>query len=580
MASMPGPPPELKSSSMWSFGGTHISLFQERARKADAKPANLRTAAIEALNNDAPTSLITKAHQLLNNTTSVRDFSRALDNIYNLSTIEVLDTGSGMSATDLMNNFLVIGTASRKREVDKALARGATKAPFLGEKGIGRLSAMRLGNRLTVITARKQDSKLNLLEIDWSRFDQLDVMLEDINVKPRSGGGKPKPDWSGTRIVVGALSEDWAERRLERIAKYDFARLTDPFLDQKQRPRVALFWNGKRLSIPWMDQRLLDHAHARVKGHYEIVDGTPQLRCLLEAIDLGFDHPPETENVLAPLHDIEATIIGISQDIPDTALTSVGPCSFEAHWYNRRRLGAIDGIGELKTVRELQERWSGILLFRDGFRVFPYGDDDDDWLGLDRKGLRRSGYALNKTQFIGRVAISRTANPALLDQTNREGLRETPEQQVLLGLMQYVIQDLLFPFLKNVERQYKDQKVDLAEAKTEVARLETRAKTALKQLRSLAPHEAKDSIDALQQTIFEFSEFAKRARQRIEEVEQESHQMIEMAGVGLMVEVVAHELARASEKDVLQLSKSGQRMIGQVDRAPSHAATSNSLLMN
>jgi signal transduction histidine kinase len=51
----------------------------------------------------------------------------------------------------------------------------------------------------------------------------------------------------------------------------------------------------------------------------------------------------------------------------------------------------------------------------------------------------------------------------------------------------------------------------------------------------------------LQQTIFEFTDFAERARQRISEVEQESRQMIEMAGVGLMIEVVAHELARASE---------------------------------
>ncbi len=35
-----------------------------------------------------------------------------------------------------------------------------------------------------------------------------------------------------------------------------------------------------------------------------------------------------------------------------------------------------------------------------------------------------------------------------------------------------------------------------------------------------------------------------------------------------------------NETDVLQLSKSGQRTLGRVDRAPSHAATTNSLLMN
>ncbi len=169
--------------------------------------------------------------------------------------------------------------------------------------------------------------------------------------------------------------------------------------------------------------------------------------------------------------DLQAAFIGASQQVYDGALSTIGSFSFEAHWHNRRRLGGIDGIGEMRAVRELQERWSGILLFRDGFRVFPYGDDEDDWLALDRKALRRTGYTLNKTQFIGRVQISRTRNPALVDQTNREGLRETPEQQVLLGIMQYAIQDLLFRFMRHVERQYKDQKINLSDAETEVTRL-------------------------------------------------------------------------------------------------------------
>ena len=229
------------------------------------------------------------------------------------------------------------------------------------------------------------------------------------------------------------------------------------------------------MMIPWMNQDLIEHAHAHVSGTYEIIDGQPRLQCRLEAAT-KVSITQEVEEVVLSAPDLQGTLIGPSQQAPDTALVSVGPFHFEAHCSNRRRLGAIDSIGEMKTVRELQERWSGILLFRDSFRVFPYGDDEDDWLALDRKALRRTGYTLNKTQFIGRVEISRAANPQLIDQTNREGLRETPEQQVLLGVMQYVIQDLLFPFFKSVERQYK-QKIDLSEAKSEVASLESGPRT-------------------------------------------------------------------------------------------------------
>jgi signal transduction histidine kinase len=471
------------------------------------------------------------------------------------NTITVADTGSGMSLDDLKHSFLVIGTPSRKREVEAALRRGDRETPYLGEKGIGRLSAMRLGEHLRVETARDVDSQINVLEIDWSAFADVDAMLDQIPVTPIVGPKKPSPKWSGTSVVISNLSENWTETRVREMAEYDFARLTDPFADAGERPRVAIFWNGERKAIPIMPAALLSTAHARVEGHYSVVDGAPSLTCTVEALDLGFDHPKERETITLSFEDLQSAMIGRDRHIEDSALKTVGPFSFEAYWYNRSRLSRVDAIGEQRAVRELQEKWSGIMLFRDRFRVFPYGEDEDDWLELDRRALRRSGYTLNKTQFIGRVSISRTANPMLVDQTNREGLRITPEQQVFLEVIRYAVQDRLGSFMRDVERQYKNQKIDLSDAQAQVTRLEDRAKNAIRRLKRLTPPEGDEAIEDLQQTLFEFTEFAARARQRIVEVEQESRQMIEMAGVGLMVEVVAHELARASENALKALDR-------------------------
>ncbi|MUZ65044.1 sensor histidine kinase [Agrobacterium vitis] len=470
------------------------------------------------------------------------------------NTITVSDTGSGMSIADLQGSFLVIGTPSRKKDVEAALLRGDTQTPYLGEKGIGRLSAMRLGERLLVETAQADDNNMNNLEINWRAFSDVDAMLDQVPVSPSIGGPKPQPRWSGTSIVVSDLTENWTEKRVREMAEYDFARLTDPFADPASRPRIAIFWNGERIGVPIMSSALLSAAHARVTGTYEIVQGSPVLTCTFEALDLGFEHPHETEVIKLTVEDLQAAIIGKDGHVEDSALLTVGPFTFEAHWYNRRRLSRIDTIGEQKAVRELQEKWAGILLYRDRFRVFPYGEEEDDWLELDRRALRRSGYTLNKTQFIGRVNISRTANPRLVDQTNREGLRETSEQNVLLEVMRYAIQDRLGNFLRDVERQYKNQKVDLSDAETQVTRLEDRAKTAIRKLKQICPPDGDEAIEDLQQTLLEFSEFAARARQRIVQVEQESRQMVEMAGVGLMVEVVAHELARASENALKALA--------------------------
>ena len=537
--------------------------LQNLIEKDEKSLDELKQTAHKSFNVKATKSLFDQATEILDNARSTSSFSKALTEIYALNCIIVSDTGSGMSLDDLTKNFLVLGTPSRKKEVDRALQNRSSKTPYLGEKGIGRLSAMRLGSRLRVETARATDLKINLLDINWSDFSDLDAMIEDIDVKPYRGGAKPDTDWSGTKIVINDLTEDWTEDRAKEMVEHEFARLTDPFLDQKKRPRIVIYWNEERLTIPWLDQKLLDNAHARVSGSYEIVKGKPQLTCTIDALNLGFEHPKETERILVPAPDLEAAIVGTGQNenIHDNALLSVGPFQFEAHWFNRRRLSNIDGIGELKVVRELQQKWSGILLFRDGFRVFPYGEDEDDWLALDRRALGRPGYALNKAQFVGRVTISRTANQQLVDQTNREGLRVTPEQQVLVGVMQLVINDHLLNFLKNVEKQYKNQKIDLSEAKTEINTLEERAKTAIKQLKKIAPRESQEVVEDLQQTMLEFTDFAERARQRISEVEQESRQMIEMAGVGLMIEVVAHELARASENALENLERLAKKSV-------------------
>ena len=111
-----------------------------------------------------------------------------------------------MSKGDLESIFLVIGTSSRKKEIQEALDNDERDAPYLGEKGIGRLSAMRLGEALSVRSARATDSRWNRLDIDWTAFGDLDAMLEDIDIKPfRGGKKKDDPAQSGTDIRIQAL---------------------------------------------------------------------------------------------------------------------------------------------------------------------------------------------------------------------------------------------------------------------------------------------------------------------------------------------------------------------------------------
>lgn len=527
---------------------TYLRLLSEVEGDQNKDIAYWRKNIKEHLDPSAGKETINKFCSYLEEGKTLADFTLAFTEAYRkANTVEIIDSGSGMSMNELNHNYLVIGTPARKKEVDRAIKSGKANPPYLGEKGIGRLSAMRLGNTLNVETAKSDDTNLNILDIDWRLFDDVDAMVEDIDVKPFKGRTKSHSNWSGTRLTIGDLSEDWTEERVKTMAEYSFSKLIDPFADPKRRPRIAIFWNENRISIPWMDRALLEHAHATIKGGYSIKNGEPVLNCSLTAVDLGFPHPREIESISLTLPDIEGFVIGTTENIPPSALMSVGPFEFEAYWYNRRRFTSIESIGDINAVRELQRKWSGILLFRDSFRVFPYGEDEDDWLALDRKALGRPGYTLNKAQFVGKVNISRTGNPALLDQTNREGLRAGPEHDVFVTVLQHVIQVLLWEFLRDVEKRYKKQSTELGDVKAEVSKLESRAKGALSRLRKIVPKEEQTTLEDLQHAFLEFQDLADRAQKRVIEVEDDSKQMIQMAGVGLMVEVVAHELARASE---------------------------------
>lgn len=505
--------------------------------------------------------LYDRAIEFLENIDDLDEYDAALEEIDALNQVTVSDTGSGMSLEQLETVFLVLGTKSRKEEVDTAFEDGVSEAPYLGEKGIGRLSAMRLGDRLTVRTAREEDETFNILDIDWTDFEDPQKMIEDVTIEPRVGGEKPQPDYSGTDIRVRRLKANWDRNRVERLAVDDFSLLANP-IGKSKRHRIAIFWNGERINFARLDKNFLSHAHATLKGEYKIRDGSPELMLRMELVNLGFEHPVEHQIETLKFDDLLAALVGLRQkrsrenkrDVNAAALTDVGPFNFELYWFNRATLRKGRSTGDYQALRKLLDQWMGVRLYRDGFRVYPYGTEDDDWLELDRTALRAKGYALNRIQFVGQVDIGRFSNPHLIDQTNREGLRHTPEEAVLKEAIQLAV-DRLRDEMKRVENAFKKNKPRVPTDPTRTKALEQRMKKAIRALARSADEDQREIVAEFEEMREEFSRYAAEARERILELEQDTDQMVAMAGVGLMVEVVAHELARSAEDALDTLNK-------------------------
>lgn len=77
-------------------------------------------------------------------------------------------------------------------------------------------------------------------------------------------------------------------------------------------------------------------------------------------------------------------------------LKNVGPFQFDLYWFNRKEIKETAGIEAPYVTNQVRIWAGGPMVFRDGFRVNPYGGPDDDWLGLDKKALASGGYKLNR----------------------------------------------------------------------------------------------------------------------------------------------------------------------------------------
>lgn len=475
---------------------------------------------------------------------------RAASNSYrDCNRIVVRDTGTGMTFEELEKIYLTIGTTSRAQFVRKSLEAGEGAPPYLGEKGVGRLAVMRLGWKVHIETATSGDDETSILEIDWRKFEEADdADVSSVRIAPKPGRLKTAVSEadSFTRITVSDLRSSWSIGKLNQIGTEQIARMMDPFSWKGRRFQIRLQLNGRPVQpVRAVVGGLLQHAHGRCIGKYELKNGTPVLTARIESEFYEGDATDYTFDVVDLM-----SMSGLRESgQPSAILRRVGPFSFEFYWFNRQRLRAIPEVGDREVVRGLVKTWAGISLFRDGYRVLPYGDPGDDWLGLDHTALASSGYKLNTKQIIGRIRIGRISNPRLVDQTNRQGLIETPERDVLIELMRTLISNWWHAYLNEASSAQKKTlqlAFDSKEESSAVEELQARATLSIKEIRQNYTGEAQ-LLRAVKDAFTEIKEAHQRAVERILTIEEEKERLTQLAGVGLVVEVIAHELTRATE---------------------------------
>jgi len=385
--------------------------------------------------------------------------------------IVIKDDGHGMNLDVLLNHWMVPAGTSKSRPEARMSKRGRR---VLGEKGVGRFAADKLARTLEVISRRAGDPHEVRALFDWDEFDSDTSMLADVRnlweVRPAS-----EINSQGTVLRMRGLRTVWNERMFRRMCTR-LSRLRSPFAERDDftvRIESDEFpqYSGELRSD------ILERAPYRIDA---VFDGR-------QTVDINVNGSSSVEHLWNGHGDLRCGPVRVrlfAFDLDTDAMARIGP---------------------RMEVRAWLREWSGVSVYRDGFRVSPYGEPHDDWLRLDQRRVNNPVVRLSNNQVMGFVEITRDANPDLADQTNREGLLKSRAFEDLRRLIHFVLQIL--------ESERQSTRHPLASAgQTQVARRENSMVPA--ELEKLARSGTPEIADVLRRIAAKHRETTSREESR------------------------------------------------------------------
>ncbi|HBP6261869.1 ATP-binding protein [Pseudomonas aeruginosa] len=527
------------------------------------------------IEDDAPQEALDIFHETLGVPRSVEDAKIKLAQAYfKANKIVISDRGHGMTMGALRSCYLTVGTPMRVNEREaRKQKKSDGAAPILGEKGIGRLSAMRLGHYVYLKTAVKSESNWHVLRMDWRKiFADPNLDADALDYEPQVGKEKPEAEYSGTKIIIRDLQSDWSLEKINGLISSEMAKLANPFDSNFFNKYFKFYYQDQKLQLAFFEKLKLNHADAVCTASFKKLEGVVsknpldswELSVLVEYKRYGTQrlHTFSGEHLAGCVREnlkrIKANSPVASNDVVVSALKTLGPFETKFWWFNRGRIRKENNELWSGGLEAFVRSWSGgLLVYRDGFRVYPYGGPADDWLDLDRNALSASQYKLNRSQIVGYLKIGKEENPELHDQTNREGFRDTPEKEALRRLLRHVFITECRRYLETVDKQNKIADVDTVDELEE--RLTDSQKIALKGLSDLqtrVPQES-ETIEKIRFQLADIQDAWERAKITIKSHDEDMEQYVHLAGVGLQVEFISHELARVTGDALDVLSKKG-----------------------
>lgn len=362
--------------------------------------------------------------------------------------IEIIDDGVGMDLWTVQNIWMEPGNTHKKNIVSASERSSLNRLP-IGEKGIGRFGVHKLGKRIEMVTRSSNDQEV-YVSIDWNTFANAKY-LEDVQVvieerTPEIFIG----DKTGTKLYISDLSASWTRGMLRSVYR-SVTSLSSPF-NSIDAFRVKFRTNRKEwleglLSFDDIKRYALYTGTMEIEGNY-ITKFTYQFT----PFDAMTGLKPRTFEICTPVPMIQKPNEkrGEVRKI-DISKFCIGRVKINLLVFDRDSAFRARFIEDKRTYGTYLDENGGIRVFRDGVRIYDYGEQGNDWLGLDSSRINTPGKYLSNNLVLGAVQLEREFSGDLQEKANREGFIENAAYMEFRDAVSYAIN--YFTAQRNIDKE-------------------------------------------------------------------------------------------------------------------------------
>lgn len=378
-------------------------------------------------------------------------------------TIKIEDDGHGMTVDDVVKKWSELGTENKNNN-----KLSPKKRKVLGEKGIGRLAASKLGNKLEIISTSFYGGELKTVKVggvDWSLFlEHEEAYLENVEFYYEE---IPSQESMGTVLTISEIKNRWTEDNLEKLI-VELRKLLSPLQENEGLFKIYLNLEAFTESNDGFDGAQL------VSGKKDLLSdlGKPLIEehritpfPLLDACDYKFtgdfdgdvikgvfyiseEYREYPIDITLKSNDTSCGFGIVHLNIFDKDADSVRNTFVKAGLYNKNQKSSIP----LRDARKAIDDLSGIAVYRDNFRIRPYGDSDADWLALDKRRVQNPSLRIEQAQVSGIVLVDDADKSGLVERSSREGFEINDSYDQFKRIMLSI-----FSEIEPLRKAYKDK---------------------------------------------------------------------------------------------------------------------------